>query len=162
MEYYVFYQAALSKPNKYPAQHPLKQAGFTLIEIMVVVVIIGILASVVVPRIMDNPDKARVAKAKHDIRSLESALDIYRLDNYTYPTTDQGLESLVSQPTSSPEPANWKQGGYIKKLNNDPWGNPYLYLSPGEHGEIDIYSLGADAAPGGEGPNADIGSWDKD
>ncbi len=137
-----------------------KQSGFTLIEIMVVVVIIGILASVVVPRIMDNPDKARVAKAKNDIRALESALDIYRLDNYVYPTTDQGLESLVSQPTSAPEPPNWKQGGYIKKLNKDPWGYDYLYLNPGEYGEIDIYSLGADNAPDGEGPNADIGSWD--
>ncbi len=138
------------------------QQGFTLIEIMVVVVIIGILASVVVPRIMDNPDKARQAKAKNDIRALESALDIYRLDNFVYPTTDQGLEALVSQPTTPPEPPNWKQGGYIKKLNKDPWGNDYLYLNPGEHGEIDIYSLGADGAPGGEGPNKDIGSWDQD
>ncbi|MBE9568486.1 MAG: type II secretion system major pseudopilin GspG [Proteobacteria bacterium] len=129
---------------------------------MVVVVIIGILASVVVPRIMDNPDKARVAKAKNDIRALESALDIYRLDNYTYPTTDQGLEALISRPTGTPEPANWKQGGYVKKLNKDPWGNEYLYLNPGEHGETDIYSLGADGAPGGEGPYKDIGSWDQD
>ena len=127
---------------------------------MVVVVIIGILASVVVPRIMDNPDKARVAKAKNDLRALESALDIYRLDNFAYPTTDQGLDALVNKPASSPEPPNWKQGGYIKKLNKDPWGNEYLYLSPGEHGDIDIYSLGADSAPGGEGPYADIGSWD--
>jgi len=139
-----------------------KQSGFTLIEIMVVVVIIGILASVVVPRIMDNPDKARVAKAKNDLRALESALDIYRLDNFVYPTTDQGLDSLVNQPTASPEPPNWKQGGYIKKLSNDPWGNEYLYMNPGEKGEIDIYSLGADGAPGGEGPNKDIGSWDTD
>ncbi len=137
-----------------------KQSGFTLIEIMVVVVIIGILASVVVPRIMDNPDKARVAKAQNDIRALGSALDIYRLDNFVYPTTDQGLEALVSEPTIAPLPPNWKQGGYIKKLNSDPWGNEYLYLSPGEHGEIDIFSLGADGVPGGEGANADIGSWD--
>jgi len=148
------------KSSPFKAQN--KQAGFTLIEIMVVVVIIGILASVVVPRIMDNPDKARVAKAKNDIQAIGSALDIYRLDNYVYPTTDQGLEALVSQPTSSPEPANWKQGGYIKKLSKDPWGNEYLYLNPGEHGEIDIYSLGADGAPGGNGPNKDIGSWDQD
>jgi len=139
--------------NKKRKSHKLKQSGFTLIEIMVVVVIIGILASVVVPRIMDNPDKARTAKAKNDLRVLESALDIYRLDNYAYPTTDQGLEALVSKPTSSPEPPNWKEGGYIKKLNSDPWGNEYLYLSPGENGEIDIYSLGADGAPGGEGPS---------
>ena len=137
-----------------------RQYGFTLIEIMVVVVILGILASVVVPRIMDNPDKARVAKARHDIQALESALDVYRLDNFVYPTTDQGLEALVSQPTTAPEPPNWKQGGYIKKLRKDPWGNDYLYLSPGEHGDVDIYSLGADGAPGGEGVYADIGSWD--
>ena len=137
-----------------------KQSGFTLIEIMVVIVIIGILASVVVPRVMDNPDKARTAKAKHDIQALESALDIYRLDNFTYPTTDQGLNALVTKPGGSPEPKNWKNGGYIKKLRNDPWGNEYLYLSPGQHGDIDIYSLGADGALGGEGVFADIGSWD--
>ena len=137
-----------------------KQAGFTLIEIMVVIVIIGILASVVVPRVMDNPDKARTAKAKHDIQALESALDIYRLDNFTYPTTDQGLEALVTKPGGSPEPKNWKNGGYIKKLRKDPWGNDYLYLHPGQHGEMDIYSLGADGAPGGDGVFADIGSWD--
>ncbi len=134
-----------------------QQNGFTLIEIMVVVVILGILASVVVPRIMDNPDKARVAKAKQDIRALESALDIYRLDNFTYPNTDQGLEALVRKP---PEAANWKEGGYIKKLNKDPWGRDYQFLSPGTHSEIDIYSLGADGAPGGDGINADIGSWE--
>lgn len=144
----------------YQSKSKNKQSGFTLIEIMVVVVIIGILASVVVPRIMDNPDKARVAKANNDIQALGGALDIYRLDNYVYPTTDQGLDSLVNTPTSSPEPPNWKQGGYIKKLSKDPWGNEYLYLNPGEHGETDIYSLGADGAPGGEGPNKDIGSWD--
>ena len=148
--------------NRKKLNHHRLQQGFTLIEIMVVVVIIGILASVVVPRIMDNPDKARRAKAKNDIRALESALDIYRLDNFVYPTTDQGLEALVTQPTTPPEPPNWKQGGYIKKLNKDPWGNDYLYLNPGEHGEIDIYSLGADGAPGGEGPNKDIGSWDQE
>ena len=135
----------------------MKQSGFTLIEIMVVVVIIGILASVVVPRIMDNPDKARVAKAKNDIRALESAMDLYRLDNFTYPSTDEGLESLVTAPSSAP--ANWKQGGYIKKLNNDPWGNDYLYDNV--DGEIVIYTYGADGASGGEGPNADISSKDK-
>jgi general secretion pathway protein G len=138
----------------------LHQKGFTLIEIMVVVVILAILASVIAPRIMDNPDKARVSKAKHDINALESALDVYRLDNFVYPTTDQGLESLVTQPTITPEPPNWKQGGYIKRLQKDPWGNEYLYLNPGQNGEIDIYSLGADGAPGGDGINADIGNWD--
>ena len=140
------------KPSKY-------QTGFTLIEIMVVVVILGILAAVVVPRIMDNPDKARVTKAQQDIRAMESALDLYRLDNFNYPTTDQGLEALVSKPGSSPEPPNWKSGGYLKKLPTDPWGNPYVYLSPGQHGEVDIYSLGKDGAPGGEGVSADIGNW---
>jgi len=154
----VFYQT----PKLKTSFSPSKQSGFTLIEIMVVVVIIGILASVVVPRIMDNPDKARVAKAKNDIQALSGALDLYRLDNYVYPNTDQGLDALVTSPSSSPEPANWKQGGYIKKLSKDPWGNEYLYLSPGEHGDFDIYSLGADGAPGGEGPGTDIGSWDKD
>ena len=137
-----------------------QQRGFTLIELMVVIVILGILAGVVVPRIMDNPDKARVAKARHDITALESALDVYRLDNFTYPTTDQGLEALVIKPSGTPEPANWKEGGYIKKLRKDPWGNDYMYLSPGEHGDVDIYSLGADGAPGGEGVFSDIGSWD--
>ena len=158
----MFYQSKINQFKIRPFKTKNKQSGFTLIEIMVVVVIIGILASVVVPRIMDNPDKARVAKAKNDIRAIGSALDIYRLDNYVYPTTDQGLEALVTKPTSSPEPANWKQGGYVKKLSKDPWGNEYLYLNPGEHGEIDIYSLGADGAPGGNGPNEDIGSWDQD
>jgi len=138
----------------------MHQNGFTLIEIMVVVVILGILASFIAPRIMDKPDEARVSKARQDISALASALDIYRLDNFVYPTTDQGLESLVSQPTIPPEPPNWKQGGYIKSLKKDPWGNHYLYLNPGQYGEIDIYSLGADGAPGGDGINADIGSWD--
>lgn len=136
-----------------------KQTGFTLIEVMVVVVILGILAAVVVPRIMDNPDKARITKAKQDIRALESALNLYRLDNYSYPTTDQGLEALSSRPSGSPEPANYKEGGYIRKLPKDPWGSDYLYLSPGEHSEIDIYSLGSDTAPGGSGTAADIGNW---
>jgi len=139
-------------------RHKTAQSGFTLIEIMVVVVIIGILASVVVPRIMDNPDKARTAKAKNDIRALESAMDLYRLDNFTYPSTDEGLDALVTAPSSSP--ANWKQGGYIKKLNNDPWGNDYLYDNDG--GNIVIYTYGADGAEGGEGPNADISTADKD
>jgi general secretion pathway protein G len=147
-----------SKISNKTIRRKTAQSGFTLIEIMVVVVIIGILASVVVPRIMDNPDKARTAKAKNDIRALESAMDLYRLDNYTYPSTDEGLDSLVNAPSSSP--ANWKQGGYIKKLNNDPWGNDYLYDNDG--GNIVIYTYGADGAEGGEGPNADISTADKD
>lgn len=154
----VVLQSASSRSNlRNQTSHKNTQSGFTLIEIMVVVVIIGILASVVVPRIMDNPDKARAAKAKNDIRALESAMDLYRLDNFTYPSTDEGLEALVTQPSSSP--ANWKQGGYIKKLNNDPWGNEYLYDNDG--GNIVIYTYGADGVEGGEGPNADISTADK-
>lgn len=135
------------------------QQGFTLIEVMVVVVILGILAAVVVPRIMDNPDKARITKAKQDIRALESALNLYRLDMFKYPTTDEGLEALVNAPGDAQGAGNYKEGGYIRKLPKDPWGQAYLYLSPGEHSEIDIYSLGADGAPGGNGVAADIGNW---
>jgi general secretion pathway protein G len=131
-------------------------SGFTLIEVMVVVVILSILAAMVVPRIMDNPEKARITKAKADIRALETALNLYRLDNMIYPTTDQGLEALVSAPNSAPEPKNWKQGGYLDRVPTDPWGNPYLYLSPGSHGSIDIYSGGLDA----QSTDDDIGNWD--
>ena len=136
-----------------------KHQGFTLIEIIVVVVIIGILATFVAPKFLGRTDEARVVKAKNDIQALESALDLYKLDNYAYPTTDQGLQALVEKPGTDPVPANWKDGGYIKKLQKDPWQREYLYLSPGDHGEIDIYSLGADGIEGGEGPNADIGNW---
>ena len=136
--------------------------GFTLIELLVVVAILAILAAAVIPRIMDEPDKARVVKAKNDIRALEAALNMYRLDNFDYPSTDQGLESLVAPPSVSPEAPNWKEGGYLNKLPSDPWGNEYLYLSPGENGEIDIYSLGSDRAPGGQGYAADIGNWNID
>lgn len=139
-----------------------KAAGFTLIEVMVVIVILGILAAVVVPRIMDNPDKARVVKAKQDIRTLEGALNLYKLDNFQYPSTDQGLEALSSKPAGSPEPKNWKEGGYIDRLPKDPWGNDYQYLSPGVHGAIDIFSFGADGRDGGEGVESDIGNWNMD
>ena len=135
------------------------QRGFTLIEIMVVVVILGILAAVVVPNIMGRPDDARITKAKQDIRVLESQLNLYKLDNYSYPTTQQGLESLVTKPAGDPEPRNYKSGGYIKSLPKDPWGNPYQYLQPGTRGELDLFSLGADNEPGGEGPAGDIGNW---
>jgi len=135
-----------------------RQTGFTLIEVMVVVIILGILAAIVVPRVMDRPDVARVTKAKQDIRALESSLNLYKLDNFVYPTTDQGLEALVSKPSTSPEPRNWKQ--YMDRLPKDPWGNDYQFLSPGTQGDIDIFSLGADSAAGGEGINADIGNWD--
>lgn len=133
----------------------LNQRGFTLIEIMVVVVILGILAAAVVPKIMSRPEQARIEKAKHDIGALESALNIYKLDNYQYPSTDQGLESLVTKPSGSPQPRNYKKGGYIKKLNNDPWGNEYLYLFPGTHTDLDLYSLGPDGQPSDD----DIGNW---
>jgi general secretion pathway protein G len=133
--------------------------GFTLIEVMVVVVILGILAAVVVPRIMDNPDKARVVKAKQDLRAVESALNLYKLDNFNYPSTDQGLEALVSQPAGEPRANNWKAGGYLGYLPKDPWGSDYLYLSPGLQGEIDIFTYGADGRSGGEGAAADIGNW---
>jgi len=136
-----------------------RQPGFTLLEIMVVIVILGILAAVVVPRIMDRPDQARVTKAAHDIRMLENALRLYRLDNFAYPTTEQGLEALVKKPAVPPEPRLWKEGGYIDRLVRDPWGYEYQYLSPGQHGEVDIFSYGADNRPGGEGVDADIGNW---
>ena len=138
---------------------PRKLSGFTLIEIMVVIVILGILAALIVPKVMGRPDEARVIAAKQDIASLLQALKLYRLDNINYPTTDQGLQALVSKPTSGPIPSNWKPGGYIDRLPKDPWKNDYQYLNPGVHGEIDLFSLGADGAPGGEGNNADIGSW---
>lgn len=137
-----------------------RQSGFTLIEVMVVVVILGILASIIVPKIMDKPDQARIVKAQQDIRAIQSALEMYRLDNYVYPTTDQGLDALVQKPSGNPEPPHWKQ--YLDRLPKDPWGHPYQYLNPGVHGPIDIWSYGADAQPGGSGVNADIGNWDED
>jgi len=129
--------------------------GFTLIEVMVVVVILGILAAVIVPRIMDRPDQARIIKAQQDIRTLETMLKAYRLDNYTYPSTDQGLEALVDKPTGAPEPRNWKAGGYLDRLPNDPWGSPYHYLQPGQHGEFDLYSVGPDP----HSSDDDIANW---
>ncbi|MCE2744563.1 MAG: type II secretion system major pseudopilin GspG [Burkholderiales bacterium] len=133
--------------------------GFTLIEIMVVVVILGILATLVVPKIMGRPDEARVVAAKQDIASVMQALNLYRLDNSRYPTTEQGLQALVSPPTTEPVPRNYKQGGYLSRLPVDPWGNSYQFLSPGINGEVDVMSFGADGKAGGEGMNADIGSW---
>lgn len=136
-----------------------KNTGFTLIEIMIVVVILGILAAIVVPKILDRPDQARVTAAKTDIATIMQQLKLYRLDNATYPSTDQGLTALTVKPTTNPVPPNWRTGGYLERLPNDPWGRPYQYLNPGLKGEIDVYSLGADGQPGGEGAAADIGSW---
>jgi len=134
--------------------------GFTLIEVLVVVAILAILAAIVVPRIMDRPDEAKRVAAKADVGAIVQSLKLYRLDNGTYPSTDQGLVALVQRPTTPPLPANWKQGGYLERLPKDPWGGDYQYLNPGVHGEIDVFSLGADHAPGGEGSGADIGNWD--
>lgn len=138
------------------------QRGFTLIEVMVVVVILGILAAIVVPKVMDRPDAARITKAKQDIRAIESALNLYKLDNYVYPSTDQGVEALVRKPGGSPDAPNWKSGGYIDRLPKDPWGHEYQYLNPGVHGTVDIFTYGADRRPGGDEVNADIGNWSLD
>jgi general secretion pathway protein G len=134
--------------------------GFTLIEIMVVIVILGVLAALVVPRVLDRPDEARIVAAKSDIAAIMQALKLYRLDNQRYPTADQGLAALVTKPATEPSPPNWKPNGYLEKLRNDPWGQPYQYLNPGLKGEIDVYSLGADSKRGGTGADADVGSWD--
>jgi general secretion pathway protein G len=133
------------------------QRGFTLIELMVVLVIIGVLAVLIVPNVIERADDARVTAARSDINSLMQALKLYRLDNQRYPAAEQGLQALVAPPTSGPAAPNWKR--YGEKLPNDPWGRPYQYMNPGLRGEIDVFSLGADGQPGGEGKNADIGSW---
>jgi general secretion pathway protein G len=138
---------------------PLLRKGFTLIEIMVVIVILGVLAALIVPKVMSRPDEARVVAAKQDIATLSQALKLYRLDNKAYPTTEQGLAALASKPVLPPIPDNWKTGGYVERLPADPWGKPYQYLNPGVHDEIDVFSYGADGVPGGAGTDADIGSW---
>ncbi len=131
--------------------------GFTLIELLVVLVIIGVLAALIVPNLLDRADDARVTAARTDVNNLMQSLKIYRLDNQRYPTAEQGLEALVRKPTAGPLPGNWKL--YVDKLPNDPWGKPYQYANPGVQGEIDVFSYGADGQPGGEGKDADIGSW---
>jgi general secretion pathway protein G len=133
--------------------------GFTLIELMVVLVILGVLAALIAPKLMDRPDEARKVAAKQDIATLVQALKLYRLDNMRYPSTEQNLQALVVKPGLSPVPQNWKAGGYLDRLPKDPWGYPYVYLSPGRNGEFDVFSTGADGQPGGEGNDADIGNW---
>lgn len=135
----------------------MKARGFTLIEVMVVVVILGILAALIVPKVLDRPDEARRVAARQDVAALVQALKLYKLDNHRYPTTAQGLKALVERPAGEPAPAAWR--GYLDRLPLDPWGRPYQYLSPGAHGEFDIFSLGADGEPGGENNAADIGNW---
>ena len=144
-------------PHRPAAQS--RDAGFSLLELMVVVVILSILALVIVPRVIDRPDQARAARAQSDLAAIASAVNLYRLDNFRYPTTEQGLAALVSPPSQPPVAQNWATNGYIDRLPTDPWGQPYQYLSPGVHGEFDIFTYGADAAPGGSGADADIGSW---
>jgi general secretion pathway protein G len=131
--------------------------GFTLIELMVVLVIIGVLAALIVPNVLERAEDARVTAARTDVNNLMQALKLYKLDNQRYPTSEQGLQALITKPNAPPIPANWKP--YLEKLPNDPWGRPYQYLNPGVKGEVDVMSLGADGQPGGEGKNADIGSW---
>lgn len=143
-----------------PRRYPLVPApgGFTLIEILVVVVILGILAAIVVPRVMDRPGEARITRAKQDIQGVVTALSMYKLDNFRYPSNEQGLEALTAKPSGQPESPNWK-GPYLDRLPKDPWNHPYQYQQPGQHGEIDIYSYGADSKPGGDGESADVGNW---
>jgi len=145
--------------KKLAARHSLNQRGFTLIEIMVVVIIIGILAAIVAPNVIGRVDDAQITKAKAEISNIENAMKFYRLDNFAYPTTEQGIDALVTRP-QDPNIRNWKPGGYLDRMPKDPWGNPYLYLNPGNNGEIDIYTLGRDGTPGGEGLDTDIGNWD--
>jgi general secretion pathway protein G len=144
-------------PHFRSAVRRLRHAGFTLIELMVVLVIIGVLAALIVPNVLDRADDARATAARTDVNNIVQALKLYRLDNQRYPTAEQGLQALVARPGAGPTPPNWKP--YLDKLPNDPWGRPYQYLNPGVRGEIDVLSYGADGQPGGEGNNADVGSW---
>ncbi len=137
--------------------HRRRERGFTLIELMVVLAIIGVLAALIAPNVIGRADDARVTAARTDVANLMQALKLYKLDNQRYPTPEQGLQALVTRPTSEPVPGNWKR--YLDKLPNDPWGRPYQFINPGIRGEVDVLSFGADGKSGGEGNNADIGSW---
>ena len=148
---------ALPSTTNRPTQ---RERGFTLIELMVVIVIIGLLATVVVVNVLPSQDRAMTEKARADVALLEQALEMYRLDQLSYPSVDQGLEALVDAPNGVANPERYRPGGYIKRLPNDPWGNPYQYVQPGESRPFDLYSLGADGRLGGDGDNADIGNWD--
>ena len=136
-----------------------RQDGFTLIEIMVVVIILGILAAIVAPNVIGRIDDAQITRVQQDLRGIENALKFYKLDNFVYPTSEQGLEALVTRP-NDPNLRNWKAGGYLDRLPKDPWGKEYLYLNPGQNGEFDVYTMGRDGRPGGEGIDADIGNWE--
>ena len=155
MRIFTFFGLKLSKRQS----ENRSQLGFTLIEVMVVIAIIGIMATLIVPQIMSKPDEARVIAAKQDINSIVQALKLYRLDIGRYPTTEQGLSALVAKPTTDPIPQNWKPNGYVDRLPKDPWGFAYQYSNPGTRGEIDVFSLGADNKPGGTGFDADLGNW---
>lgn len=145
--------------DKTASPHRPADSGFSLLELMVVVVILSILALVIVPRVIDRPDQARAARAQSDIAAIQAAVNLYRLDNFRYPTTDQGLEALVTRPSTDPLPQNWASGGYMDRVPQDPWGRPYQYLQPGVHGDFDVFTYGADGVPGGTGADADLGSW---
>lgn len=147
-------------PQVQARRRPASEAGFTLVELMVVVVILGLLATVVMINVLPSQDRAMREKARADISTLEQALDTYRLENLTYPTTEQGLQALVAAPAGLARPDRYREGGYVRRLPEDPWGNPYQYANPGARGRFDVYSFGADGAQGGEGDDADIGNWD--
>jgi len=148
----------MSNRSRHP--RPAREAGFTLVELMVVIVIIGLLATIVAVNVIPASDKAAIEKAKADIATIEQALEMYRLDTMSYPTTTQGLQALVAPPPDLAQPGRYRSGGYVKRLPDDPWGRPYLYANPGRRGAFDVWTLGADGAEGGEAENADIGNWE--